>query len=44
MISMDFDFDILDMKAKEASEADAFPLSMADIQKDIHHRIFYYMQ
>ena len=41
---VDFDFEIVNMKIRDASEMDPFPVSMADIQKDIRHRVFYYMQ
>ena len=41
---VDFDFEALDRKVKDASQVDVFPVDMDDIQKDIRHRIFYYMQ
>ena len=40
---VDFDFEALDRKVKDASQVDVFPVDMDDIQKDIRHRIFYYM-
>ena len=41
---VDFDFEALNRKVKDASQVDVFPVDMDDIQKDICHRIFYYMQ